>query len=841
MRLRLLLATLLSLLPARVSAQETVGLGPDSDPLTSEERAWLAAHPRIRLRANESYAPADFFDAEDRHSGIAADYIALIQQRLGIEFELLTPREMQRIRASGVEDPFALGDVLTLAASTVDREQNWFFSEPYLEFPALIILRDDREVAPSLGDLKGMRVGVVDRYAVHAHLRENHSELVLEPVVDTETGLQKLSFGELDAFVSDLPVAVHYLEREGISNLRITGETDYVYRMGYSVRNDWPELLGIMQKGLDLISPEERQTIYRRWIHIAPGAWYHSNTLWYTVLTILLFSGVLLSGFFLWNRSLAARVRQSTGALRDQLTEQQRIEAALRTSEGRLRTVIEDQLEFVVRWLPGGIRTFVNESYCQYSNKTAAELIGRSFLPDLPKEDAQEFEAEISKLSPENPVTLMEHKFLRHDGVLAWTQWTDRAIFDHDGTVIEYQSVGRDITRQKLAEEERRQLREQLRQTQKLEAIGTLAGGIAHDFNNILSGIIGYADLARCEIADDRPKLRAHIEQILEAGERASMLVQQINTFSKSKGLESEVVELGTLVEQAINLVRGTAPQSTEIRCHAQYGDYPVICDPTQMHQILLNLLTNAVQAIGEKGGVVNVHLTSSQHSAEELVAPPNLSSESFVQLRVSDSGDGIATEHLERIFEPFFTTKDVGQGVGMGLAVVHGIVTQHGGAVTVDSEVGTGSTFSVFLPLAEEPHQTGRVARDCCGREHILFVDDEQTIASLGRQALESCGYKVESKTSSSEALDLFQADPSAWDLVITDQRMPKMTGTQLAAEIRRLRPELPIILCSGFSGGDTSHVAQQAGLQGFLAKPFSKKRLEEMVRGALDQAASS
>ncbi|MHC5065060.1 MAG: ATP-binding protein [Planctomycetota bacterium] len=841
MRLSLLLAASLSLPHAILPAQEA-DFGPATlDPLSAEERAWLAANPLIRLRANENYAPSDFFDAEGRHRGIAADYVSLIQERLGIEFSLVSVEEMRRIRRSEAGDPYALGDLVTLSARTVEREEDWLFTDSYLDFQAVIIVREDRDDAVSIDDLRGLRVGVVDRYALHAHMVEKHPEVDLQPVEDTRSGLQLLSFGVLDAFVSDLPVAVHYLEREGISNLRITGATDFVYKMGFSVRQDWPELLSIVQKGLDLITPEERQAIYREWIHIEPGAWYHSNLLWFGFLGLLLLLAIAVPGFFFWNRSLAARVRMSTGALRSQLMDQQRVEAALRTSEGRLRTIIEDQTEFVVRWLPGGIRTFVNESYCEYSNKSADELIGFSFIPSIPEKDKAKFESLISQLTPENPVAIFEHNFRHHDGSLAWTEWADRALFDETGKVIEYQSVGRDITKQKQAEEDRLQLREQLRQTQKLEALGTLAGGIAHDFNNILSGIIGYADLARCDIPPNNPKLRAHIEQILEAGERASLLVQQINTFSKSKELDSKVIELGPLVEQAIDLVKATTPGSTQIRCHAHAGSYPVECNPTQMHQILLNLLTNAVQAIGGDGGTIDLQLTSSQNSPVELDMPPSLPAGDYVQVTVSDTGQGIESDQLERIFEPFFTTKEVGQGVGMGLAVVHGIISQHGGAITVESERGEGAVFKVFLPLAQHADGVGRSPRECCGKEHILFVDDEQTIASLGRQALESCGYRVESKTSSSEALDLFQEDPNAWDLVITDQRMPKMTGTQLAAEIRRLRPEVPIILCSGYSGGDSPQVAQQAGLQGFLAKPFSKKRLEEMVRGTLDRAASS
>ena len=384
----------------------------------------------------------------------------------------------------------------------------------------------------------------------------------------------------------------------------------------------------------------------------------------------------------------------------------------------------------------------------------------------------------------------------KKDGTLYEAEVTASAIQNKAGTIINYVSIHRDVTREV-------QLEKELRQAQKMESIGTLAGGIAHDFNNILTPIIGYTEMAQTKVPEGSV-LRRNLDRVLQAGFRAKDLVRQILTFSRQAEQEKKPVQITPIIKEALKLLRSTLPTTIEIcqKITIGPGGDVVLADPTQIHQVLMNLCTNAAHAMRVKGGILNVELSEigdpapvSEHS--------DLHEGSYLCLIVSDTGHGIDAAVIERIFDPYFTTKATGEGTGLGLSVVQGIIKSHGGKITVRSEPGKETTFYVFLPRLEEEASPEIQTTETVptGSEHILFVDDEEVLVDLGKEILESLGYKVTTKTSSLEALQTFRSEPDSFDLVIMDMTMPELTGRDLAKECLAIRANIPIILCTGFS----------------------------------------
>jgi PAS domain S-box-containing protein len=385
--------------------------------------------------------------------------------------------------------------------------------------------------------------------------------------------------------------------------------------------------------------------------------------------------------------------------------------------------------------------------------------------------------------------------------------------------------------------EERRKVEGQLRESQKMEAVGTLAGGIAHDFNNILAGILGFTEMAMDDIPPEHPAFN-HLGHVLKGGMRARELVKQILAFSRKTSYKRSPVSLSPLITETIHLLRASIPTSIQIAFTMTATSDTVLAAPIEVQQILMNLATNASLAMRETGGVLEISLIDIGFAPDSAVLEPDVMPGEYVQLLVKDTGVGMSLEVMKRVFEPFFTTREAGKGTGMGLATVYGIVKGLKGTITVESEAGKGSTFRVSLPKIkakpkEEQLQTVQTPR---GTESILFVDDEDELIAWGQAVLERLGYSVTTLTDPIEALKTFSSDPSRFDLVITDQAMPAMTGIQLAKKLLQIRPDVPIILCTGHSETASSETARQIGIRQFLMKPLIKQELAEAVRKVLD-----
>ncbi|QTA90383.1 response regulator [Desulfonema magnum] len=476
----------------------------------------------------------------------------------------------------------------------------------------------------------------------------------------------------------------------------------------------------------------------------------------------------------------------------------------------------------------------------------------------MPEVEGLEVLSTVVNESPETPVIVVSGTGVLQDAVEAlrsgaWNYLTkpieDMAVLEfavknalEKAALIRetryYKEHLEEIVRQRTRELE--EANKQLRQAQKMEAIGTLAGGIAHDFNNTLGAIIGYAQLTIYKLPGDSP-FRHYLDQILNASYRAKDLVYQILMFSRRTEQEKKPVRISSVIKEDLKMLRAVIPSTIDIREHIESDTGTVEADPTQIHQVLMNLCTNAAHAMEEKGGVLEICLANTQLNDHETVQHPDLTPGKYLKLSVKDTGYGILPDMTERVFDPYFTTKEQGEGTGLGLAVVHGIVKSHEGAVTVTSNPGKGTVFDVYFPRAEEaeeiskPRSDDRLSR---GNESILFVDDDNVLAYMGKKALEHLGYQVESRTNSVDSLNFFRKNPHRFDIVITDLTMPNMTGEKLAGEIMKIRPDIPVILCTGYSEHITKEKAETIGIRKLLIKPLELNDLARTIRDVLEDS---
>ena len=516
------------------------------------------------------------------------------------------------------------------------------------------------------------------------------------------------------------------------------------------------------------------------------------------------------------------------------ITERKQAEESLKESEKKYRQLVEMAQE--------GIWAIDNDANTSYANPrmseilgyTVEEMLGRSLYSFM---DERGIEIANRNIERRKQGISEEHdfEFIREDGQLIYAKLSTSPITDSEGGYIGALALVSDVTEQRLMEVEKERLQAQLNQAQKLEAIGTLAGGIAHDFNNILMAVTGFAQVAINE--PDAEERRQDLNHVLLSCERARNLVKQILVFSRQSEYVRKPLEIAVMVKEALKLLRASMPTTIEFRQKIASEQIMVLADPTQIHQIMMNLCTNAAQAMME-GGVLEVDLESTEFLPDTPLPSPDLKPGPYAKLVLSDTGKGISPANVGQIFNPFFTTKPVGEGTGLGLSVVYGIVKGYEGAITVRSDMGRGTTFTVYLPrieaaMTQDNQPVSTIPR---GREQLLFVDDEETICSLGKRMLEPLGYHVTCCGGSVEALDLFLKEPNRFDLVITDMTMPKMTGTKLARKMMDLRPDIPIILCTGYNNLITAEQAKIQGLRAFLLKPVRQHELAEVIRDVLD-----
>jgi PAS domain S-box-containing protein len=501
----------------------------------------------------------------------------------------------------------------------------------------------------------------------------------------------------------------------------------------------------------------------------------------------------------------------------------------------RLAVAIEQASESVFITDKDGMIQYVNPAFERLTGYRRKDVIGQN--PDMLKSGKHDdlFYKKMKETLSRGNAWHGHIVNKKKDGSFYEADATISPVFDKSGKITNFVSIKRDVTHEI-------ELEKRLIQAQKMEAIGTLAGGIAHDFNNVLYSIIGYAELTMDDLPEDS-LAQNNLKELLIASNRAKDMVQQILTFSRQAETEKKPIKVQSVVKEAIKFLKTSIPTTIEICQNIDADCGPVLADPTQIHQVVMNLATNAYYAMRSKGGLLNISVTTEEISIDDSVSYLDFNPGTYIKLTVSDTGHGMNKEIIEKIFDPYFTTKLPGQGTGMGLSTVHGIVKSHGGAIKVYSESGKGTVFYVYFPMIEtKPAEPKIVSAENIqkGSERILLVDDQEQIVFMVKQILERLGYDVVARTSSVDALEAFRAGSDRFDLVITDMTMPNMTGVELATKLLEIRPDIPIILCTGFSELTDTNKAKALGIREFLMKPIVKDQIARAIRKVLDEGVA-
>ena len=793
--------------------------------LTDDERQWLSSHPVIRVGCDPDWAPIEWREKNGEWRGISVDYLQRLHQLLGVNFEIEHGENWQQVQELAKSGRI---DMIACLTETAERRSSWLFSPMYASFPIAIFTRSEIGYLHGLSALEnGSQVAVVGGYAEEELLRRDYPSLTLVAAHSTREGLEMVRRGLVRAYVGGLLTTAYSLQVDGDLSVHVAGETPYIYRQSLAVRQDWPVLHGILLKAMRAIPVDEREAIWRRWVSVN----YQRGTDLSLIWKIAAVAFVLLAIFLYWNRRLSAEIRHRTKAesqliaYRDRLEDlvlarTADLEAAL-TRLRRLAAAIEQTTEGVILASPAGRIDFVNPAFTRITGIDSKQAIGQHL-----KDIGLPWSTDITRSEPWNGQITGK----RPDGSSFILQVVVTAVNDSTGMLVDLLTVVRDITTVRLTEE-------RLAQSQKLEAVGTLAGGIAHDFNNILAAIMGATELG--ERAIDQPERRQrHFNTVITACERARTLVGQMLTFARGTAGDVQPLELAPIVSEALSLLRSSLPANIAITDHLQHG-IRIMGDATRIHQIIMNLGTNAGLAM-PMGGTITVELKAIVVDEEFAAVHQGVGLGPASHLTFRDTGVGMSPEVQARIFEPFFTTWTQGQakGTGLGLAVVHGIIRDSGGGIFVTSEIGRGTTFTIILP------QTQRAAAEAptsavlhTGNfEHILFVDDEPALCAICKEMLSELNYRVTIARDGQEALDLIQRDPNAFQLVITDTMMPRMTGLKLTALLRNQAPTLRVIICSG-QGENISDDARQLGAR-FMAKPMLLQELSVVISESLGKA---
>ena len=816
-------------------------------PLTSEEREWIEKNKEIPLGVSLHYPPYEEFGLKGGYQGLSADYIRLINEKTGLKFVPLRFRNRDEVLAG-----LKKGEVSVVAALEMTDERRAFldFTQPYVNVPAAIITRKEFTGELSLEKLDGMRIGVTVSPEFINYLEKYYpgDYTVVTMAGGYIGGLRSLAVGDVDALICDMALASRYIANARISNLRIAGISSYTIDLRIASLKSQPIIGQILRKGLAMILPHERKTIEEKWLTLHYRPIWTSWTFWLGVLGVLglVFGGIVLVLF--WNRSLKRQVAQRTSAL----------SSINKVLLGALDCHTEREVMLrclqEAKTMSSSERAFLGEVEQVGSIKV---LLATEGSVDCPEWDCTEFEdivlesEQLERLAGGQVVNVSiggdrkTHPHLimvplqilagANMKIIAVARRESRYVSNEVSMLAEVLFAFEEALQRKRTEISLHEKERQLQRVQRMEALGTLAGGIAHDFNNILGVIIANGEMIEMFHMDADETVHPKIRAILAAAYRGRDLVNQILTFTRKSNEEAAVLNVGPILKETIRFLQSSLPASITIDYTIDSPESTVLVDSTQMHQVLMNLCTNAAHSMESMGGNLHLSLRSGQVNPHQVGAQ-TLESGPYLILEVRDTGSGIKPELMERLFDPFFTTKEPGKGTGLGLSVVQGIVESWGGEVLVKSTLGKGSLFQVFIPArsenGEQPVPLGSGGEISKGTGCILFVDDEEELVRSCSEFLNNLGYKVHAETDSRAALELFRSAPERFDLVITDYNMPGLSGDDFAQKILGEKPNVPIILCSGYSQSFDENTAASLGIMEYLKKPISLKMLALAVR---------
>ncbi|MGL1931841.1 MAG: response regulator [Desulfotalea sp.] len=650
---------------------------------------------------------------------------------------------------------------------------------------------------------------------------EKESKIVMQETIKQHAQIVSSSLWNFDkkSHVEYLTIIANHYDYKTIS---ILDNDDQIFMSTRGPALQWPNSILLSLKLIPIVNLTTPIFFKDKKIGTIVISRYHKSIYTYFYLFFVFFLILIVFYFYkrlkINNRLLETRVEERTKVLKE--------------SEGKYRDMFEQSPIGLALCTMDGQLVAVNPAYATIIGYSVEDTLQLTYLDIIPEKKSPD------ERWPLNELDTAEHheKEYRHkDGHFVPVRLNAKIVV-RDNQKFIWLNV-EDITVLKQSEKETYELQDKLRQAQKMESIGTLAGGIAHDFNNILAAILGYAEMAKDD-SQSGSTTYSYLEEVLNAGNRAKTLVTQILAFSRHDDTECIPLQPAIMAKETIKMLRPALPSTIKINQRIDHETDRVFADPTQFHQIMMNLCTNAYQAMEETGGKLDISLKQVNLSNEDLVHEPNVTNGDFIQLSIGDSGIGIAKNLKNKIFDPYFTTKESGKGTGLGLSTVHGIVKNYGGFISLYSELGEGTVFHVFLPCVEKKAETINESNHQIptGTENILFVDDEEILTQMGKTMLQGIGYHVTARNSSFEALETFQSQPDKFDIVITDQTMPGMTGSELCRRMLHIRPDIPIILCTGYSTIISEEKAKAMGIKEFAFKPLAKMDLAKLIRKVLD-----
>lgn len=780
-------------------------------------------------------APIVYQDESGDYSGLSIDILRHIAAKEGWKLEYISgtfAECLERLERGEI-------DLQVNIAYSDERAQKFDFNQESLLSNWGVVYALPDSGIESILDLEGKRVAVMKK-SIHplAFMKMVNSFGIRHetiPVDDHRQGFKLVSEKKADAVVVNRIFGLTNAKQFNLEETNIIFnpvEIRYAAPKGKS-----SDLLVAIDTHLKELTANKESIFYRSY-NKAFGLTEPLSAMskWVSGGFFLLF--VLIGFLILMNSILNHRVHKKTAELRSEVSERKQAVKALRESDAHLHTLINTIPDLV--WLKDieGVYLFCNSKFERLYGAKEKDIIGKTDYDFVDKDLADFFRRhDQTAMAAGKPSVNEEELTFSSDGHRELVETIKVPMLESEGQLIGVLGIARDITERKRSEDERKEMEERLRQALKMEAVGTLAGGIAHDFNNILAIILGFAEMARAE-APSGTQLAEDLEQVLIAANRAKELVKQILAFSRQSATERIPLRIQPLIKEGLKMLRASIPSTISITEDIDPKSGVILADPSQVHQILMNLSTNAYHAMEETGGVLSVTLKSVLIGPDEEKMSAHATPGEYLELAVSDTGCGIGPDIIDKIFDPYFTTKGVGKGTGMGLAIIHGIMADYGGLITVESLLGQGTTFHVFFPfvVGEAAPEIDELEDIPMGSERILFVDDEELLAEMGKKMLERLGYRVTAHHDGLEALETFKKTPGEFDLVITDQTMPGITGSELSRVMLQIRPDIPIILYTGYSNLIDEDSAKALGIKEFALKPLTKGTIAKLIRKVLN-----
>ncbi len=778
-------------------------------PLTPEEKAWLSEHKILSVAGPKAFPPFHYYEKDGTVRGIASDYIRFIMELLGVQIDvqrnLPWPEVLRKARKKEI-------DVISCAAKAAEREEYLSFSNPYLTFPFVIVSRRDGPFISGIDDLNGIKVSLIKKVSTYEWLKRDKIDVIPYFVNTPLEALKAVSLGFSDAYIGNLAAISYLIEKNGLANLKIAAPTAYGnYNLYIGVRKDWPQLVSIINKTLGAMTPEQHAAIRNKLLPVRYEHGIRKADLLKWILGITGIAVLILMAILLWNRTLNREVR-----------ERKQAEEALRESEEKYRSMMESMVDPAYICSPDFRVEYVNAAMLKRIGGVALGKPCYKMIHDFDEKCTWCIHQEIQQ-GNKCSMEIISPKDM-HTYSISYSP-----IHHVDGTVSNL-AIYRDIT-------EIRNMEQQLQETQKMEAIATLAGGIAHEFNNALMGVMGNIELLKWDFPEDKRRAK-YFDVMNESGHRMSRLTDQLLAYAEGGQYEPRDLKLDDFIIETLPILQHDLNPEVRVKTRFQENISYIRADHTQMQMVLSAILANSNEAI-EDEGLIKIIAENKDVDEDFTKQHPGLKPGVYVCLTIEDTGKGMDEETKTGIFEPFFTTKF--QGRGMGMAAVYGIIKSHDGAITVDSKPGKGTVVRIYLPAVETKEKAKAVKQPkseiAMGEGTILVIEDEKPLLDLFRQTLERLGYRVLLAGTGKEAVEFAKTFDGQIDLALLDIKLPDIDGGSLYPLIMEARPDLKTIVCSGYSIDGPAQAILDAGAEGFIQKPFSiapfAEKLKEVLEG--------